>query len=119
MGERKDISNIMYALDVYCLSSKSEGFPNVVAEAMLMQTPCVVTDVGDAKRIVGSLGKVVPSNNASELANALLEMERLDTHELRKIGRASREKILETYNIEVIAQQYSRLYEAVIKNELS
>ena len=111
LGEREDISQIMYALDVYCLSSKAEGFPNVVAEAMLMETPCVVTDVGDAARIVGSLGKVVSPRDPSRLAEALLEMERMSKNELKDIGRNSRKQIANNYDIEAIAQVYKWHYE--------
>ena len=111
LGEREDISQIMYALDVYCLSSKAEGFPNVVAEAMLMETPCVVTDVGDAARIVGSLGKVVSPRDPSRLAEALLEMERMSKNELKDIGRNSRKQIVNNYDIEAIAQVYKWHYE--------
>jgi glycosyltransferase involved in cell wall biosynthesis len=111
LGERRDIAQIMFSLDVYCLSSKAEGFPNVVAEAMLMQVPCVVTDVGDASRIVGSTGKVVPPGQPAALADALLAFEGLADQERQDMGRAARQRIVDNYDIEVIAQRYANLYE--------
>jgi glycosyltransferase involved in cell wall biosynthesis len=45
LGPTKNISEIMNSLDVHIQSSRSEGFPNVVAEAMAHKTPCVVTNL--------------------------------------------------------------------------
>lgn len=111
IGESKEISKLMYAMDVYCLASLAEGFPNVVAEAMLMQTPCVVTDVGDAKQIIGSLGIVVRAGEALELADALLKMECLGVDELKALGHECRERIVRLYDIEKIAHKYLHQYE--------
>jgi glycosyltransferase involved in cell wall biosynthesis len=116
MGERHDILQIMSSLDVYCLSSVAEGFPNVVAEAMLMQIPCVVSDVGDVKKLVGETGMVVPSADPAALANALHTMLNMQKEDRINRGLAARQRIIENYAIEKIAAQYESLYEEV-KNQ--
>jgi len=60
LGERDDIACVFAALDIASSSSYGEGFPNTIGEAMATGVPCVVTDVGDSKVIVGDTGIVVP-----------------------------------------------------------
>lgn len=72
-GRRTDMTAVYAALDVLCSASLTEGFSNVVAEAMSCGTPCVVTDVGDSAIIVGALGRVVAPERPDLLARALLD----------------------------------------------
>ena len=104
-----DPHDIYAAMDFYCLSSKAEGFPNVVAEAMAMETPCIVTDVGDARIIVNKLGKVVPPNNSYQLSEAIINMLRQPDSVIIKMGAEARQSIYDNYDIKKIAKQYFKL----------
>jgi len=72
LGERYDIARLMQAMDVFCLSSVSESFPNVLGEAMACGVVCVTTDVGDSGDIVGEHGRVVPARNEAALSEAVV-----------------------------------------------
>ena len=73
LGRYDDISQVMNGIDIYVQSSKyGEGFPNVVAEAMACQPPCIVTNSGDASYIVGRVGWVVPPSIPEKLAKAIM-----------------------------------------------
>ncbi|MGA7615754.1 MAG: glycosyltransferase [Thermoanaerobaculia bacterium] len=71
---RENVEDIYNAIDLLVSPSRSsEGFSNVIAEAMACGVPCVVTDVGDSARIVGPVGTVIPPKNAGRLAEAITE----------------------------------------------
>jgi glycosyltransferase involved in cell wall biosynthesis len=74
LGEVNTMQNFYQSLDIFCLPSVSEGFPNTVCEAMGFGIPVVVTDAGDAREIVGDTGYVVPVSDSLALAGALSKM---------------------------------------------
>lgn len=117
-GERRDVYKIMKAIDVFCLSSWSEAFPNVLGEAMAAGVPCVTTDVGDSKEIVGNTGVVVPPFDSVSLAEGLLSVIRMSGDRRRELGGAARERVKERYSLEKIVQQYQKLYEELIRRQV-
>ncbi len=112
LGPRGDIPAVMNALDIHVLSSSSEAFPNVLAEAMACGTPCVTTDVGDAAFIVGNMGWVVPPRAPAELsvalAQAITEWKDEDTWSERK--RMARERITDNFSIERMVKRYREVW---------
>lgn len=108
-GPRADMPAVYNALDLLCLSSVSEGFPNVVAEAMSCGLPCVVTDVGDAAGIVGDLGVVTPPRAPKALADGLLAL----VGHLEREGGALRERVrarvLERFGVEALVERTETL----------
>ena len=100
-GPRTDMAAVYNAFDLLCLpSAYGEGFPNVVAEAMACEIPCVVTDVGDSDAIVGDLGEVVPPRDAAALAAGLRAMIARSADDRRNLGEAARRKVIERHSIE-------------------
>jgi glycosyltransferase involved in cell wall biosynthesis len=111
LGTRHDIRNIMPALDMLVLSSAfGEGFPNVLGEAMAAGVPCIVTNVGDAPKIVGDTGRVVQAKDADGLAAAIREVVDMPAEERDRLGRAARRRIEECFSLASVVRQYEGLY---------
>jgi glycosyltransferase involved in cell wall biosynthesis len=98
---RPDIRAMYNALDVFCSTSLSEGFPNVIGEAMACGRRCVVTDVGDSKLVVDDTGAAVPSNDVEALAAALRR--ELDAPEA--LNLAARQHILDNFTVAHLAER--------------
>ena len=72
VGSRTDMPAVYNALDVVVSSSMSEGFPNVLGEAMACGVPCVATNAGDSALILSTIsGTVVPIKDSRALADGI------------------------------------------------
>jgi glycosyltransferase involved in cell wall biosynthesis len=114
LGERADVAYWMQGMDLFCQSSDSEAFPNVLGEAMASGLPCVATDVGDSANIVGDTGALVPPKDSRALASALLELINKPALERRSLGRAARTRIQTLFGLESVVERYRRLYEDLV-----
>lgn len=116
LGERSDVQVLMKAMDVLCLSSAwGEAFPNVLGEAMASGVPCVATDVGDSRLIVGDTGVIVPPRDHYALADGLMSILSRPIEQRRDLGDAARERIKEKYSLSQIVNMYEALYERLVK----
>ncbi|WP_170181769.1 glycosyltransferase [Phreatobacter stygius] len=74
LGERRDIQALMPGLDLLLLTSRSEAFPNVLAEAMSCGVACVSTDAGEAEAILGDVGMLAKLGDARNLGAHVLAL---------------------------------------------
>ena len=111
LGEVSDVPALLAGLDVLCLSSsRGEGFPNIVGEAMACGVPCVVTDVGDSALVVGPTGSVVPPGDPAALARACTGL--LEEPALAKAtrSRAARDRVVNHFSLQAVAIRYAQLF---------
>jgi glycosyltransferase involved in cell wall biosynthesis len=114
LGNRGDVERVLAAADVACLSSRTESFPNAIGEAMACGVPCVATDCGDVRAIVGDTGLVVPAGDAAALGEGLLELLRAAPAARAARGAAARRRIEETYGLDAVARRFEELQDVVV-----
>lgn len=113
LGERTDIKAIFSDVNMFVLSSAfSESFPNVLGEAMACHVPCITTDVGDSRVIVGEFGAVVPPGDSEQLAAAIVSYAALPATELEELGQKARRHIENNFNLDG-ADSFVSKYEAL------
>jgi glycosyltransferase involved in cell wall biosynthesis len=114
LGERADIPRLTASFDIATCASNIEGFPNSIGEALSCGVPCVATDVGDCRWIVGESGCLAPPRNESALAEGILKLARLSRDERRQLGIIGRNRIRELFALSDVATRYRRIYESVL-----
>jgi glycosyltransferase involved in cell wall biosynthesis len=114
LGERSDIAKIFPGLDAVVLSSVSEGFPNVLGEAMACGVPCIATRVGDAAAILGNAGALVPPRDPSAIAAALADFAVMPSAERHRLGLQARAHIEANFSLGAITARYEAMYERVV-----
>ncbi|WP_202114781.1 glycosyltransferase family 4 protein [Vreelandella zhuhanensis] len=114
LGERSDVSACLQSSDIFCLHSVTEGFPNVLGEAMAVGLPCVTTDVGDAAYLLNKSEWVVPAASPERLAKKLSEMLSISSAGRDELGHAAALRIRHNFTIDAISQQYFDLYKSLV-----
>jgi glycosyltransferase involved in cell wall biosynthesis len=114
-GERNDVAQLLAASDVFVLSSRSEGLPLSILEAMAAGLPVVAANVGGVSELVlqGETGFLVPPGDPRSLAGALEHL--LDDPGLRgRLGAAARIRVEERFDLVSTRQAHLDLYSALL-----
>lgn len=114
LAQREDIAAVMSALDLFCLSSRAEGFPNVLGEAMACATPSVSTRCGDADCLLDDPACLAPIEDPAALAACMLRVARLAPADRRALGQAQRARIQAHFTLSANWARYLALYQSCV-----
>lgn len=115
LGERKDMPDLLNALDVLVSPSIGEGFPLVVGEAMSAGVPCVGTNVGDTAYLIGDGGITTEPYDIAGMAGSVLRI-LSSTEESRAFSQKARSRIMDNFDLDGITRQYELVYDDVFRS---
>lgn len=111
LGRREDVPEVLACCELSILASRSEGFPNVVLEAMAAGLPVVATRVGGVPEIIqdGFTGLLVSPQDHEALAHAVLQVMQ-DPVLAARIGRAGQQRIRSHFGLDRLISEIEQLY---------
>jgi glycosyltransferase involved in cell wall biosynthesis len=115
LGPQFKLEDLVPAFDVAVSSSRmSEGFQNVLAEAMACGVPAVSTNIGEAGTIIADPTRLVPRSDPDALAAAVSAILDLSAEQRRQIGRQDRQRVEANFEISRAAAQFEDVWRAVL-----
>jgi len=112
VGGQADTSTVYPAFDVLALTSRREGFPNVVAEAMSCGVPAVVTDCGASADIVADFGEVAPVGSVDAVAVGL---SRLLARRSATLSQESRRHVASHFSLGTAASRTAAALQSLLQ----
>lgn len=111
LGFRPNVAEVLKDLDVFVLSSVSEGLSIATIEAMAAGKAVVVTRSGGPEEIVedNETGLLVPAANADTLASGIGELLR-DPAKARRLGENARAAVERTFSMKRMVADYEAVY---------
>jgi glycosyltransferase involved in cell wall biosynthesis len=111
LGHRRDIPELLQAMDVFCLTSLREGLPIGLIEAMAAGLPVVGTNVEGIRDVITPNldGILVELGEVTALKDVLAGLLR-DRQLRQRLGKAGRDKAVERYSLQRCVREYERLF---------
>lgn len=116
LGLRHDVPALLGGVDVLALTSRWEGLPNVVIEAMATGAVAVATDVGGCRDLVvpGETGFLLPPGQPADVARAIRDV--LESPPLaERLARAARQRVEAEFTVAAMVGKTTAVYEACLR----
>lgn len=113
-GFRSDVPRIVKSADLFLLSSRWEGMPNALLEAMAAGKPVVTTDVEGAREILGPLTphQLVPQGDTRQYRRAIM-WHLFHREESKQLGAMNRERVRDLFSWQRVVLMYEELWKGL------
>jgi glycosyltransferase involved in cell wall biosynthesis len=115
LGFQNDVPSFLHAIDVFAFASRTEGFGQVVIEAMAAGKPVVVSGIAPLTEIVsdGETGLWAESESPESFAKKILWL-LSHPEEAQLMGRKAQKQVRESFSAEIMVAQIVRIYQSVM-----
>lgn len=116
IGWQRDVASWLRAADALVLTSRTEGSPNVVLEAIAAGCPVVVSDLPSCRELVTgqSVGRLCRVGDTTEFVHGI---EAVLSGGLRAAGAAERQAVLNRHRLDAIGRQWRQLFDLVLSHK--
>lgn len=116
LGSRKDVAEILPSFDVFLLTSRSEGLPRAMLEALAVKIPVVATDVGGIAELVNGLrnGYLCSHGDLECLSSGVIRL--LESPELREDLLSTVDQDLKPFSAEIMVEELFQLYTFLMRD---
>ena len=118
LGTRRDIPQLLSAMDIFVLPSLWEGLGTALIEAMAAGKPVIATDIPPLREIVNSekVGILVPIKDSKAIASSI-ELLLCNSALAENLGKSAKERVLSHFTIDITVHKYMNLFEDILKSK--
>ena len=119
LGSMPEAARYLPAMEVACLTSYTEGMPNLIMEASAAGLPVISTDCGDTSELIenGVTGYLVSTDDHTTMSEYLDLL--LKNCELRsRMGQAGQEKMRREFSVETMIKRMTQVYEDALDGKI-
>lgn len=111
MGQRKDIPELLMAMDVFALPSIKEGLPIALLEAMASKRPVIATRIGAIPNVIENedIGVLVEPKDITGLRDAIMNLLN-DPGRMNLLARKGFDRVCRDFSSDEMAKNYLKLY---------
>ena len=115
LGYRTDIKELLKISDIFLFTTRQEGLPRSLMEAMAMGLPCIVSKIrGNVDLIEDGIGGYLcESNNLTEFTNSLRKL--IENPNIMKMMKENNQEKIKNYDVEIVKEELKNIYKEVLK----
>jgi len=116
---RDDVYRLLGRADAYVSTSRGEGLPLSVLEALAARLPAVLSDIPPHREVAAATAaaRLVPVGDARAFADALSRLLALPSEQRAALGRSARKAVTDAFSVHSMTHGYARIYASLRRGD--